>query len=159
MTEKTFIEQFPSLKGKSLTLMNVAQVTQSVTKDKVVECFFDYKKMFSKEDIQQHCLDKQIVERDYIKISSNDPFAKAAQELFIKNADSKEAFIIEELKDYIEFKDNVATLKGHVRLRLAEIEDYKQKVRDAISDMFCHQAPNVCECCKELENLKKELGI
>ena len=35
----------------------------------------------------------------------------------------------------------------------------KQRVRDKISDMFCHQAPNVCECCKELENLKKELGL
>ena len=35
----------------------------------------------------------------------------------------------------------------------------KQKVRDAISDMSCHQAPNVCECCKELENLKRELDL
>jgi hypothetical protein len=43
----------------------------------------------------------------------------------------------------------------------APIEDMisKERVRDAIDDLSCAHAPNVCECCKRLEELKKELEL
>ena len=34
-----------------------------------------------------------------------------------------------------------------------------EKVRDAIDDLSCCGAPNVCNCCRQLEGLKKELGL
>ena len=35
----------------------------------------------------------------------------------------------------------------------------KKVVSNAIDDISCHQAPNVCQCCEELDELKKELGL
>lgn len=35
----------------------------------------------------------------------------------------------------------------------------KQKVKDAIDDLSCAAAPYVCQCCENLEELKKDLGL
>ena len=34
---------------------------------------------------------------------------------------------------------------------------YEQEVKDMIDDMSCTQAPRVCQCCQNLETLKRNL--
>ena len=56
MTEKTFVEQFPSLEGFKL--------------NKSLNIDVDYD-LFSSTDIQQHCLDKQKVKDIIVKFQDN----------------------------------------------------------------------------------------
>lgn len=53
--EETFEQQFPSLKG-----MGVG------TRQGIINQKITHVRCFSSTDIQQHCLDKQIVEKEYI---------------------------------------------------------------------------------------------
>ncbi len=52
------------------------------------------------------------------------------QQLIAEIAKNKEVFIIEELKPHFEVVGNKFVAKEYIKVRLAEIEDYKQKVLD-----------------------------
>ena len=51
-----------------------------------------------------------------------------------------------------------ATPKEYVLSQVQEIIDFNRKeVLNVISDLSCHKAPNVCECCNKLNQLLKRL--
>ena len=100
-------------------------------------------------------------------------FEEAIKEVLTKQAESKELFLIEELKPLFDYneKTNVATLKEFMRLRLLEIEDYKAKVKEVIETINRRlKDVNISELNDSslgmnmggksvLEELKEELGL
>lgn len=54
-------------------------------------------------------------------------------------------------------KDEVKYLVSIQSIHETQLD--KTKVRDAIDDLSCAAAPNVCICCERLDDLKKELGL
>ena len=88
--------------------------------------------------------------------------------LFIENVSAKEAFIIEKLQPYINLSEDKTKveLKEFVRIKLAKIEDYKQKVRDSLTKLKQvvqdnHQGlfVQVSNVLGYIEELEKELGL
>jgi len=90
-------------------------------------------------------------------------FEEAIKKALTESAEVREVFILDELKDRFDFDSNtgIATLKQNCRLRLAEIEDYKQVVKDTIKK--AHQEAHLCNAIKEVHDwidwIEKELGL
>lgn len=104
-----------------------------------------------KKYLQNHTIDKAIVERDYVKKSDN-PVGKAMQEI----AGLEEAFILEIISPYFEVKEGKATIGETLKVRLAEIEDYKEKVRESIENWFPTGSSSMRT---HREGFEKELGL
>jgi len=66
--------------------------------------------------------------------SFEEQFDEAIKRAMEDSAGLQEAFICEQLRDNFDFDEvtQTATIKSYVKVRLAEIEDYKQKVRNVI---------------------------
>ena len=62
-------------------------------------------------------------------------FEELAREVFLRDAALRESFIIEELKPFLIKEGDELIYTCQLRVRLAEIEDYKQRVRDFIRKM------------------------
>lgn len=86
-------------------------------------------------------------------------FEKAVKELIIKDAKLSEAFIVEELKPFL-IKEGEELIYTHqLKVRLAEIDDFKQKVIEIVSKNGRHEGSDeVIEpiCLNILEELNYE---
>ena len=86
-------------------------------------------------------------------------FEKAIEKVLMEQSTLKELFLIEALKPFFEYDDktNKATIKDFMRLKLQDIEDYKQKVLDAIDNLMADSEHWDIDDIKI--KLKKELGL
>ena len=191
MTEKTFEELFPSLKEEMFE-----SIWQAIKKWDIERSpgdlyagttGYDVRTIIQsiEKDLINHCLDKQFVERDYVKKEPNEIFGMKiitkdilkpdevkfvdldvySQAISKSMAEIQEAFILEQTKPFFDYdeKKGIATAKQSIKLRLVEIEDYKQKVRDAVDKFIPTLSRNLNLNNKGRlllrQTLEEELGI
>ena len=141
----TFEEQFPSLKGKA---------TETNSQD------FGEGWGYTEETIQDYCLDKQIVERDYVKKDVKLPLTSHCANTgkrFSECHDCKEHKWVYSKEEVVECRD----------YWIKELDDFKQKVRDAIKTFqdvaSSREVDNYTNTEKTLVAIKKflekELGL
>ena len=99
-------------------------------------------------------------------MSFEEQFDEAIKKAMVDVAGLQEAFICEQLRDNFDFDENTqtATIKSYVKVRLIELEDYKQKVRDAIDKCRekvkqAYEAEYGGSNTSEFDELEKELGL
>ena len=139
---QTFEEQFPSLKGK-------AKETNSEEFDATAGWGY------TEETIQANCIDKQIVERDYVKKDVKLPLTSHCANTgkrFSECHDCKEHKWVYSKEEVVECRD----------YWIKELDDYKQKVRDAIKKYrdiprMLSEEPSLE--VKRLDELEKELEL
>ncbi len=81
------------------------------------------------------------------------------KEDFVKDHPGLKGMIIEIPLKLISIGDCAGNAQLANIATIHETQLDKQIVKDAIDDMSCCHAPNVCQCCENLEDLKKELGL
>ena len=82
------------------------------------------------------------------------------EELFKDHATIKEAFIIDQLQEYMDLSDpSNPRWINQVRLRLQEKKDWEEKVREAIDKFYYSINKTDTTFENKISDLKQELGL
>jgi len=91
-------------------------------------------------------------------------FEEYIKKAMLKDGELREAFILEEMKPFFVQDGDIFIKNQQLRLRLAEIKDFKQKVKEAIDNFDmgkfkCTQCEPDDTICNDIEVHEIELKI